>query len=396
MNKYVCKIISSTGNIKKDMFKEDIEEVYEYFESRGIEVISVNKSSIYDIEKRINSKLKDKEIFEFISKLRTLLKAGVPLNKCLEIIGRQTKKKQVKIKIKIVEDSVLEGNSIKTSFEKGEFPVIVCRYIGIGESSGKIEEALNGIEDLYRDKIEIERKFKNSMVYPGIVTGVILTAIVISLNYTIPSYVEIFANSDEQLPLATKYLIKISETIKDKGEKIVIGGIIVFIAILIGKETEKGSFLLDRLKLITPIYKTYYKKKVNYKFSIGMWIMLSSTKNIIEAIKISGNLVNNKVVSKNLKNIIEKIKEGEKISSLLKEYNEYDEILIYLCEVGEEVGQLDEVFLKLSKMYKEDLNKYFIKFQKNVEIGITIFLGGVIGFVMLGIILPMFNLINII
>ncbi len=394
MNKYVCKILKDNEIKKENVYKNTIEEIYEKYDAEGITIISVEESYFYKVEKIFSKKVSDVEIYILINRLNILMRAGILISKSLEMVESQSENKKVKEKVRVIRDSIERGESISSSFKKGGAEEIVYTFLEVGERTGDIESSLKAIEGFYLDKIEIESKLKTAMIYPLVVSILMIVSIIVSLNYVIPNYEIMFESSGEELPVITKALINISKWVGVNGKNVIMIGLLISVGYLVGVRDEEGRIIRDKMKFKIPFYRRYYIKNINYKFSISMWIMISSSLNIVENLKLASEVMDNAYVKRNMGLIIDRIREGESLSNLLKEYEEYDDVLIHLCEVGEEIGTLDEMFLKGSEIYKEDLNKFFSKFQKNLEMGITLVLGIVLGFVMLGIMLPMFYLVN--
>ncbi len=396
MDKFQFKYIDDEGEQKTSyIYVENVDIAIEKLNKEYKEVVNIKKIRFNFINKYIeNRKINSKYIYEFCDKLNVLLKAGIPIHKSLFILERQMTNKENLKKIKLVRASILNGNSFSSSLKEQNMPMFMCDLIEVGETTGRLEETLDMLYSYYYDKSKLYEIIKNSTYYPMVVMIAMIFAIIVSVFSVIPNYAIIFESNGESLPYLTLMLLNISDFFINNVVLIFFSLSLILILTLVFINIKIGRRIIDLLKIKIRVFDSIYLNNLNHNFSLTMYILLNSSIDLINSLKITKNILNNEIVAIHIEEIIKNVENGLLLSECLSEYNEFSSILISLCEVGEETGNLSECFYKSSKIFKNNINSFLNTFEKKVEVAITLILGLVLGIIMLSIVLPTFTIVN--
>lgn len=391
MNKYEFKYINEAGEKKINyIYVENIDAAIEKLSNNYNEILSIKEIKFYYLARFFDKKISYDFICNFSDSLKILLNAGISIQKSLDILERQIENKNYSEKIKEIKYSILNGNTLSNSFSEVQMPSFVCNMIEVGENTGKLEETLELIHNYYYDRNKIKQIIKNATYYPIIILIAMTIAILISVFSVIPNYSVIFESNGENLPYITQLILDSSNFIIKNFYLLTSMFLFSVICIVIFLSTKIGIRLIDFFKLKSKIY-IYY---LNYNFSISMYMLLGSSVEIIKSIDISKKLLNNEIINLHLETINEFIKSGMSLSYCLSEFKEFSPILISLCEIGEESGMLSDSFYKSSLILKKNIDEFLQGIERKIEITITIILGIILSFIMLGLILPTYTIIN--
>ncbi len=395
MRKYELKYIDENGLKNKEyIYVENIDDAIDKASKTYNEVLEIYEVKFYYIEKYFNNnKITNTMIYDFCDKLNILLKSGITIQKSLDIIETQIKNRVYKEKIKLIKYNILNGNTLSYSLNEVGMPNFMCTIIEVGETAGKLEEVLELLYNYYYDQNKIVKIIKNAIYYPIIVTIAMIIAIAIAVFKVIPNYETIFQSNETELPNITKTIINISYFINEYIFILLLIIVFIVIGILIFTKSKRGKIFIDYVKYNALII-TAYKSLINYNFSMSMYVLLNSSIDIIKSLDITKNVMNNKIISNDIEEIKKYIKGGMSLSYSLTQYNEFDYIMISLCSIGEQTGDLSNVFLKSSNMYKKDIDNFLDTLERKIEIIVTIALGIILAFVILSIILPTYSIIN--
>ncbi len=395
MKKYEFKYIDEEGQNKKEyIYVDKIDDIINKIDINYKEVIGIKERWLYFLKTLfIKNKVTYTVICDFCNKLGVLLKSGVTIQKSLDILERQSKNSNYKEKLKSIKYNILEGNTLSYSLKEVGVPSFMYNLIEVGETSGNLEGTLELIYNYYYDKNKIIKIIKKSIYYPIIVSFAMIIAVTISVFKVIPNYAIIFESNGQLLPASTQLLLNISYFINNN---IYILLIIIFVSIVITIsffESKVGKKIVDYIK-INNIMNSTYLNILNYNFSISMYVLLSSSIDLIKSLESTKNILNNEIVNIHIEEIIEYVKSGMSLSYCLKDYKEFDPILISLCDIGEETGELSDSFHRSSEVFKKNINDFLETLERKIEIVVTVVLGILVGFIMLSIIIPTYTIIN--
>lgn len=344
--------------------------------------------SATEIKKMSPGRLKEKEIVFFIRSLGDLLTAGLSLKKALkfqrEIDGN---KKLQNIILNIEKDMDLGINLYKSFQENKILEDIYISILKTGEISGNIAESFNQISNLIEKKEKYKNKIKTILIYP-ILTIITSVAVTIFITFFIlPNIVEIFSQNNTELPYITKFIIQILEFIK-KHFILLIGGIFFFICI--GKKVFKKYELKYRI----PLLKRFYLEYLLWQFTYTLYILMYSGISLSTALELSIEDIDSLDIKKRFKCSLEKIKEGENLSTAMENNNIFEYKYILLLKVGEESGAITKMFEEIYKMLDTSMKESMEVKIKMLEPVLIIILGLILGAVVIGLYLPIFSIVD--
>jgi type IV pilus assembly protein PilC len=284
------------------------------------------------------------------------------------------------------------GNSIEQSFlNTKSFSSFFINMVKAGEVSGNLDKIFNNLSDYYDKENKLKSKIINMLIYPIILT---ITSVVITLFiiiFIIPNFQKIFDSNGVQAPTYTKIIINISTFIRDNLFYLLI--ILAIISIFIYHKIKNDKHLRETLFNISHIGELI-KVIVSLKFSRSLYILLSSGVQIIEALEISSDILESEYIKERMEISIEYVNRGNSIGNSLELSNIFPALFISMIKIGEESGRLESILNVINKYYENELDLKIEKFMSYVQPTIIIFLGLIIGVIVISMVMPMFDIIN--
>lgn len=359
-----------------------LEDVSEKFQRHGF------SGSFLSILRRI--KLRDLNIFS--SQLSSLLKSGVPILKAFTIIAEQTENEFMKDMLNRIAIEIKSGKTFSESLSN--YPKIFSPlYIAIirsGEESGALDTALDRISGYLRNKENILSKIKAALIYPVIMAVVGLLTLVFMLTFVVPKLKDTYLGIGAELPLPTKILLSVSAWMKNSWLWIIILFFILYF--VLGRLFKKRKDLLSALKLKMPIYGKFLLKSEIAQLSRSLELSLKSGIKILSAIELSIPVLSNELIKKDFLESYEQIKQGGSFGKNLKKSKVLPAFLSNFIIVGEESGKLNEAFSEIADYYERDTDEALKIFTSQLEPLMILFIGLILGFVVIAMLLPVFQL----
>jgi len=396
MPKFQFKAINMSGRI--------LEGVYEAPNQHSV-IDMIRQKSFYHLEVKEIVERKDMKEIELFSKIKTkdisiycrqfssILKAGVPLIKCLSMLAEQTENKALKKITKDIREEVQKGSSLSQamSLHSKKIPSILINMIAAGEASGTIDNSLEVMAEHFEKEHKTQQKVKSAMTYPVIVCIVAIVVVVIMLTLVVPKFIGMFESAGADLPLPTKILISMSGFLKNNGVLLLIGLIIAMILFRIFLSGELGRLAFDKLKFRMPIIGKFLKKSISVRFARTMATLMSTGVSITESLEITGKVMGNTFARKGIKEVIEEVQRGKGLYFSLKSLMLFPAMLENMIMMGEETGTLDSMLLKSAEFYEDEVDRATQNLTSMMEPLIIVVLGGIVAFIVLAIALPMFD-----
>ena len=304
--------------------------------------------------------------------------------------------KSIKNSLISIRENVQKGNSLHKSMKNtiNVYPEFMINMIYLGEESGKLDIILEELAKYYEKEHKLLKKFTNSMIYP---CTVFLTLTIVSFFLfikVIPVFITNLNSFNAEIPLITRIVLGMSNFL---GENflwiLMINLILVFIFIEYFK-TENGKMAFDKFKFICPILGPVYKRLIYTRFTRGLNILLSSGVGLLKAFEIIHDVIGNRYFKLKLKTVFNDIKKGEDLSSSLNAMNLFPQFFVAMIKIGEETGNLDGMFLIAADIFYEDAEENVEKATALLEPILIIFLGIMIGTIILAVMLPMLNVMD--
>jgi len=382
---------------------EKIEGKYEAnSESEVMDFVSANgyyPLIIEEVPNRVNidlgfgKKVKLKDLSVFCRQFYTMLTAGVPIIRCLEILSVQIQNKKLKNATREVSEEVEKGGILSEAMKKHQdvFPELLISLVASGEASGNLDTIMLRMATHYEKDSKINNKVKSAFIYPIVLGVASIGAVVFILVYVMPTFIAIFNQTGTALPWSTKLLLGISDGIKNEWMVIIIFLIVGIIGIKIFLKTDKGLLIWGTLKLKLPILKNLNRMIVISRFTRTLSTLISSGLTLVEALEIVSTVVGNRAAENALLKIRDDVVRGESLNTSMRESEMFTEMLYAMVQIGEETGMLDDILNKTADFYDDELETVIQASVALLEPILIIAMGLVIGFMVGSIMLPMFD-----
>ncbi|WP_020404494.1 type II secretion system F family protein [Gracilimonas tropica] len=351
-----------------------------------------------DIDIPFISRIPEKEIIDFTRNLGVMLKARLPLMKALETAEAQTSHTKFKEIVSGVRKSVKKGNSLAKSFEKHPrvFDDIYRQLTKVGEVSGTLDEVMLRLSS-YREKAyKLKQRIRMALAYPGMIIGVAIAAVSFLLIFVVPTFVDMYQDFQAELPVPTQLILAVSNFLTNNGIGIGIGLILIGIGINYGIKTQKGRTFVDRLLFRIPYFGDLYTKSLVSQFTKTLSTLLHSGVTLSDALNILKGSSNNLILQKEVGIMSSSIRKGKSFKQSLSGSVIFPEMVIQMINVGEETANLDEMLSQVADLYEEETDIMVEGLTSVIEPFLIVFIGLIVGGIIVALYLPIFELVNVI
>ncbi|MFQ5717377.1 MAG: type II secretion system F family protein [Nitrospinales bacterium] len=356
--------------------------------------ISVKKSwteiSLFESKQKITTK----DVVLFTRQFSTMIDAGLPLIQCLEILSKQSDNKTFSGVIGDVRSNVEIGASLSESMRKypDVFDSLFTNMVEAGETGGTLDTILQRLA-AYIEKAEaLKQKVKSAMVYPSAIVTVAVAVVAFLMVFVIPSFAVIFEGGGQELPGPTQIVMNVSDFFRTKWYYMIGFAVGFFFIFKKFYATERGRLEIDRLSLKLPVFGMLIRKVAVAKFSRTLGTLLAGGVSLIEALDICARIAGNKIMENAIFKTIEAIKEGETIAAPLSREGVFPPMVIQMIGVGESSGALDDMLKKIADFYDEEVDAAVEGLTALLEPALMVFLGVIVGFIVVAMYLPIFKL----
>jgi type IV pilus assembly protein PilC len=338
--------------------------------------------------------VKEKDIILFARQFSTMIDAGLPIIQCLDILHTQQENKTFKVMLKSIKESVESGATLADSLKKypRHFDDLFINMIAAGEAGGILDTILRRLAGYMEKAAKLKAQVKGAMTYPIVTMIIAVLVVAIILVFVIPVFQEMFSDMGGNLPGPTLIVVAMSEFVKSKILYIIIGIIIFFFAFRKFYATKKGREQVDATVLKLPVFGILIRKVAVAKFSRTMGTMLSSGVAILEALDIVAKTAGNTSIEKAVYHVRTGIAEGRTMADPLLESGVFPSMVCQMISVGESTGALDAMLGKIADFYDEEVDQAVENLTSLIEPFMLVFLGTVIGGLVVSMYLPIFKM----
>jgi len=368
------------------------DDVIAHLRRKRMKVVRVREAK----KKKPKGKAPMRDVVIFTRQFATMINSGLPLVQSLTILGKQTDNKVLAETTLLVVYDVESGNTLADSLAKhpNVFNDLFVNMVAAGEAGGILDTILNRLAVFMEKNDAIIRKVKGAMIYPVVIFSVAGIAIVILLIFVIPTFEVMFASVDMELPLPTKIVIWLSDTLVGYWWAIGGAGIGAFYAITNWYKTSTGQLVLDSLMLKIPVLGDMLLKSAVSRFSRTLGTLLSSGVSILEGLEITARTSGNRVIHDAIMNSRTSIAGGETIAAPLTESGVFPPMVTSMIAVGEATGGLDAMLTKIADFYDDEVDTAVGSLLALLEPVMIVVLGVVVGGMIVAMYLPIFNMIE--
>ncbi len=385
---------------KGTMEAESEEKLRQRFDEQGLDVVEVTM-----LKKRGKSrtrgygKVKKTHLAVFCRQFSTMVDAGVSLVRCLDVLSRQTQDTKLKRILLDVGERVEGGESLSRAMQRHPrtFDSLFIGLIRAGEVGGVLEESLQRLSTFLEKDVELRRKVKSALTYPVLVMIAAIGIVIFLVTYIVPEFAALFVDiglKEEDMPGMTKFLINLSANFKKNWLIIVIVCVAVWLAWKLFTSTQFGRRVKDRIKLLIPIFGKLHHKVCMARFSRTMGTLLTSGVPILQAMETVAGTIGNAIMADAVLDARARIREGDRIGEPLEASKMFPPMVVHMIGVGEESGSLDFMLQKIADFYESEVEATLQSLTAALEPVLIVFLGFVVGFIVVAMFLPLVKVIE--
>ncbi len=334
-----------------------------------------------------------KDLLTFTQELGNLLDSGLPIDRALYVLSEHSEKKALRAIIREVYVDIQKGNSLSYAMGKHKiFPRVYVNMIKAGETGGILETVIKRLVSFLETTISFKQEIISALIYPVLLTVVGGLAVAVLMLYVIPRFSKIFTDMGQALPLPTIVLIRVSEAFASYWWVVLtaVGAAVIMVRGYV--KTAEGRAYVDGLKLKLPVLRKLSMKLIISRFSRTFGTLLQSGVPIIEAIRISREVVDNEMIAKRLAVVEEGVSKGRGMSQPLRESGVFPAIVTQMVTVGEEAGRLEETFLLIAERFEVETKDLIKRFVSLFEPALILVMGSVVGFIVISMLIGIFSI----
>ena len=334
----------------------------------------------------------------FTRQLATLIDAGLPLLRGLNVLAKQERDSVLKSAINKVADSVQEGSTFSEGLAQHPrlFNDLYVNMVRAGEVGGVLELVLTRLAEFQEKAQKVKNKVVAAMVYPIIVLLLALGIMIFLLIFIVPRFETIFHDmlGDKPLPAITLFVIGVSDFMQ-KHWAVLLGVIVALVAAgKIAARTRAGRAVIDRVKLHAPLFGDLIRKTSISRFSRTLGTLVTSGVPILQALNITRETAGNTVIARAISQVHDSVKEGESITQPLEASGAFPPMVISMIDVGEETGQLPEMLLKIAEVYDDEVDNSVAALTSLLEPIMIVLLALIVGTIVIALFMPLISIIS--
>ncbi len=338
-------------------------------------------------------KISSKELTEFTRQLSTMIKAGLTLTNSLTIIQEQSQSKMTRILSDIIRK--IEAGSTFHQALSSHRDVFSKTYISLvksGETAGKLDQILAQLADNLEKQQAFKRKVQSALLYPSLIIGAMVAVAFIMMVYVVPKLTQMYQEMEAQLPLPTQILINISKFMAAFWYLIILMVLAAFFLFRKWRKTKHGREVSDRFFLHLPLIGKLIGKVVLTQISRTLSMLINAGVPIIESLNIVAEAASNVIFEDSIRLAAKAVEKGLPLTSALEKFEEYPPIVIQMVSVGEQTGKVGEVLGKIATYFEQETEMAIKGLTTAIEPLMMIILGIGVGFIVLSVITPIYNL----
>ncbi|MEA5095464.1 MAG: type II secretion system F family protein [Sedimentibacter saalensis] len=400
MTLYKCRVFNGSGErhlLKIDGYSE--EDILAELRKNNFIVTDIKKHR--KLSERIHitqksRKIKLKELSIFCRQMNSMLKSGISIEKCIEILSIQTEERNFSTVLKNMHKCLLTGSTFSEAVESSNevFTAMFLSMVQAGELSGNLELVMERLAVQYGKEYKTESKVKSAMTYPVVLAVVATVVVVFLLIYVMPTFVDLYESSGVTLPYVTRILLMLSSWLKNYWQYI---ALVLLISVLIISRVMKNiniRYKIDSLKLRIPLYRTLKVKLDASRFARTLSTLVKSGVPLLSGLEAVSAIVGNECIKSLILCAREDVRKGSSLSYSIESNGVFPPMVYNMVKIGEESGELEDILNKTADFYDEEVENTIQKLVALIEPAMIVLMAVIIGFIMLAMVTPMFDMVN--
>jgi len=396
MAEFVCKVADTAGRVfqHRETAQSEVEARQKLAE-RGLYVFSVRKhfGLVTQLGETNERKVRTQEFLVFNQQFNTLVKAGLPILKALDLLAERAAAPQLRPILAEVRQRVRDGALLSEALkEQGSFPPVYITVIAAGERSGN----LTGVLEQYISYLRVSTGFRSglitTLIYPAVLVATAVLVVTYVVTYAMPRFAELYHELGVPLPAPTRLLLAIADPLRTYFLALAIALGSAVLVIFIWTRSRSGALAIDRLKPRLPLLGEVWLKAQIAQFTRTLATLLSGGTPLVPALHTSSAAIDNTLISTSVDSAADGVKEGKSLHESLAETRLIPELALEMIEVGEASGSLSAMLTSVAEFYEEEVG---IRLQRTltwIPIVILVVMAVVVGFILIALYLPMFSL----
>lgn len=334
------------------------------------------------------------QLILFTKQLSTMIRTGVPITRCMTILGQQTENTKLRYTMARIGEDLQAGVSLSSSLRRfpDVFPTLYTSMVFAGESSGSLPVVLDRLVYITEHEYKVKSDIKSALNYPIMVLTCLASAFLILLHFVIPKFASVFSRTGLVLPAPTRICIKLSVML-DQYWLLLLGGVaLIVLAVMTVLRTARGRYGRDYLLLRIPLVGPVLIKAAISRFASIFAILQETGVAVLESMSILSGTIGNEAISREIHTVQERLEEGHGIAGPLNASRYFTPMLLNMVAIGEEAGTLDEMLREVSKHYDAEVEFAMKRMSEAIGPILIILLSAVVGFFALAIYMPMWDL----
>ena len=348
---------------------------------------------IFTLTRRLG-RVKPVEVSMMTRQLSTLIGAGFPLVSALDALVPQTKSHGFKKILAQIKDLIVEGNSFAQALLKypGAFSPLYVNMVRAGETSGTLEIVLERLADITEKQQALKNRIQTALAYPIFMMVIGTVVLFVLMIYIVPSITSIFADMDQVLPTPTRILIFLSDFFRSYWWSILIVLVAMGIFFNRAKKTAKGRYWIDKTTLLLPGMGVLAKKLAVGRFARTLGSLLENGVSMLIAMDIVKNIAGNILIADSVETAAIEVGKGQGLGAALSGSGIFPQLSIQMIQVGEQSGQLENMLTKIADVYENEVETSILRLTSYLEPVMILVMGSIVGFIVLSICLPIFEM----
>lgn len=395
MPTYAFLAIDDTGKQNKGVIEAESEQaVLGRLRDQSLHAVEIRQVKA---AKRVRGgKMKAKSLVIFSRQFATMIDAGIPILRCLDILTSQTKDPILKMAAEQVTADVKGGMALNEALAKHPkvFSKLYIHMIRAAELGGILDQILDRLAGFLEYESEIRGKIKSAMMYPVLVLCFSVVMLFTLFSFVLPKFKEIFTGMNAEMPPVTAALFRFGDFMNKSWWIILLVAGGIFAGLKAYRRTPKGRYTLDTMKLRFPIVGELALKMAVARFSRTFGTLINSGVPIMRSLEIVGETLDNVVLTQAVDQTRIAIREGQKLSTPLTATNLFPNMVTTMIDIGEESGRLSEMLVKIGDFYDQEVEATVKGLTSMIEPMLIIFMGVIVGFIAISVMTPIFKLVN--
>ncbi len=371
-------------------------EAYGKLREQQLRVINIAEipETIWVKDLNFDGKLKMKDFVIYLRQFSTLLKAGITIVDATNILSRQTDSKVLKKALAEIEELLREGIPLSEAYERYPklFKPLFISMIRAGEATGTIDDSLVTLADYYQKQYRTRKKVQSAMTYPIMLVVLMTGVLALMLLFVVPTFVQLFNDSGIALPGITLFVLNASDFLQTFWWLILLIILAIVVAVSMMRKTEKGRYFFDHLSLRIPLFGKLLQKSAIARVTLTLSSLFASSVPALRAVDIAENVIENAVIEKILREGRNSMERGDSLAAPMREHWVIPPLVTQMILIGEQTGSLDGMLAEIASFYEVEVETTTDQLKALIEPLMILVLAVVAGFLILAIMLPMFEM----